>query len=330
MDAPLRRVPGPTHFVTTCTDRKRVPVTDDRRLREVKDGPPAQRAKAWWKRLEQSPTIDLVHARDLYAGEHWSVALQIPEALQHAQGEVTPWVASAGYGLVGWDAPLKSYSATFSSGTEDSVTGPSADWQPRGPLLEAWWEEISRFSGPSPGEPRRLTALAEGAPEATIVVVASPDYVRAMQRDLLAARDRLRHRQRLIVVSNAAKLSNGRFAEHLIPVDSRARSVVGGTMQGLNARVAQQLFLGLDAGAGPLDAPTLQAHYQAMTRNAQKPSRPKGEPMTDEQVIAFIQDEIASDSSARHTRLLRKLRDAGRSCEQKRFRGLFQRVTGQT
>ena len=99
-------------------------------------------------------------------------------------------------------------------------------------------------------------------------------------------------------------------------------------MCALNARVALRLLSEL--GRAPLDAPTLKSHYEAMTRTAQTPQRPKGEPMTDEQVIGFITDELAADPSAKHTRLLRKLRDAGRSCEQGRFRALYQRVTGQS
>lgn len=162
----------------------------------------------------------------------------------------------------------------------------------------------------------------------SIVVVASPDYIRATERDLLAARDLLRYPERLIVVSNRTKLAGGRLAEHLVPVEARAASIVGGTMQALNAWVALRLLQEL--GDALLDAPTLRTRYHAMTRDAAKPSRPKGEPMTDGQVIAYIKEDLAADSSAKQTRLLRKLRDGGRSCEQGRFRGLYKKVTGQS
>lgn len=328
MGAPLRGVSGSIHIVTTCTDRKRVPVTDDRRLREVEEGSPRERAQAWWRRLEVSPALVPTPPRYLYAGEHWTAALQLPEALPRARERVQPWVASAGYGLVGWDAPLKSYSATFAAGMEDSVVGPLGEGQSRGALLEEWWEEISSFPGPEPGQPRSIEVLARRESTCTIVVVASPDYVRAMQRDLLTARDLLGQPQRLIVVSNGTKLSSSPLAEQLVPVDARARSVVGGTMQGLNARVALRLFE--DLADEPLTAPALQTLYEAMTRDAKKPQRPKGEPMTDDQVIAFIKAELAADPDAKQTRLLRKLRDSKRSCEQARFRGLYKQVTGRS
>jgi hypothetical protein len=325
VDAPQERVTETIHIVSTCTDRKRVPVTDDRRLREVDEATPRHRARAWWSRLRSSPTIDLIPARHLYAGEHWIAVLELQSALPRQHGPPRTWVASAGYGLVGWDAPLKSYSATFASGVEDSVLPNLPPKTLRAPLLQEWWDAISSFPGPELGEPRRVAALAEGDPDGAILVVASPDYVRAMEPDLLAARDRLTNPDRLVVISNGTALEGGALTEHLIPVDQHARAVVGGTMQGLNARVALALLRGL--GRARLDATTLRSHYAAMTRDASTPALPKGEPMTDDQVLAFIREELAASPNAKQTRLLRKLRDSGRSCEQARFRGLYQRVT---
>lgn len=316
---------GSIHILTTCTDRKRVPVTDDRRLREVGDGTTTHRAHAWWSRLRASPTLDLTQARYLYAGEHWLAALELPGALRAHHGTPRTWVASAGYGLVGWDAPLKSYSATFAAGAEDSVLATVVPGTPRAPLLQEWWDAISSLPGPEPGEPRRVADLAQGDPDGAILVVASPDYVRAMEPDLLAARAHLSDPQRLVVISNRNALDGGALTEHLVPVDHQARTVVGGTMQGLNARVALALFRAL--GDARLDATTLRSLYATMTRDASTPARPKGEPMTDDQVLAFVREELAASPNVKQTRLLRKLRDTGRSCEQARFRSLYQRVT---
>ncbi|MEX1362168.1 MAG: hypothetical protein AB1Z98_03535 [Nannocystaceae bacterium] len=312
------------HIVVACTDRKRVPVADDRQLREVADADPKARASRWWKRLQESPTLDLVYARDLYAGEHWATALKLPAAVQTAAPNARWWVASAGYGLVGWDAPLKSYSATFAAGLDDSVILTQPGGLSRAPLLRSWWDQISSFAGPVDGAPRRIADLAAAEPRGAVVVVASPDYVRAMEGDLLAARDRLDNPLRLVVVSNRAKLQAGPLADHLVPVAQEAREVVGGTMQGLNARVALALLGKVENAL--FDARTFQDLYAAMTRDAKTPQRPKGEPMTDDQVIAFIKEQLVRDPKLAQTRLLRALRDAGRSCEQARFRGLYKRV----
>lgn len=325
MDAPDERVSGAIHILTTCTDRKRVPVTDDRRLREVADGTATRRAQAWWSRLRSSPTLDLIPARNLYAGEHWRAVLELPGALGERHGPPRAWVASAGYGLVGWDAPLKSYSATFAAGVEDAVIPTLPPGSQRAPLLQEWWDAISSFPGPEPGEPRRVAALAQGDPDGAVLVVASPDYIRAMEPDLLEARRHLSDPQRLVVISNRNALEGGPLTEHLVPVDHQARAVVGGTMQGLNARVALALLRSL--GDARVDASTLRSLYAAMTRDASTPSRPKGEPMTDDQVLAFIREQLVSSPTAKQTVLLRRLRDSGRSCEQARFRGLYKRLT---
>jgi hypothetical protein len=318
-------MPKILHIVTTCTDRKRAPVPHDRKLREARNAPVRVRAKAWWQRLSRSREPFPVSARDLYAGEHWCTALRLPTVPPLRRATVNPWVASAGYGLVGWDTPLKPYSATFAAGVADSVLVGLPEGTSRGPFLQAWWDAISAFSGPVSGAPRRVAELARRDPDSTILVVAPPDYVRAMEGDLLVARSLLARPGRLVIVSNRAKLAHGPLAANLVPVDQRARAVVGGTMQGLNARVALELLRRL--GKARLEAGKLQALYQAMTQDASTPTRPKGEPMTDDQVIVFIREQVAADPKAKQTRLLRKLRDSGRSCEQARFRGLFQRVT---
>ena len=49
--------------------------------------------------------------------------------------------------------------------------------------------------------------------------------------------------------------------------------------------------------------------------------------MADDEVLRFIHLELKKDPSAKCTRLLRRLRDSGRACEQARFKGLFQEVT---
>ncbi len=253
------------HIVATCTARKRVAVAvaDVRRLREIDDGSPWIRAARWWARLRAGPTVASTRARDLYAGEHWSTVLALPTVPALARFACHPWVASAGYGLVGWDASLVPYSATFAAGFADSVLG-RREGGSHAPRLREWWNALSAYAGPDPGAPRRIAALAASDPEGAIVVVASPDYVRAMQADLLEARALLVDPTRLVVISNRAKLMGGLLHDHLVPVDRRATAVVGGSLHGLNARVA----LGVLRRLGParLDVGRLREIYAAMVR----------------------------------------------------------------
>lgn len=258
------------HVIVACTARKRGKIAHLRKLRHTDEAPPWRRAWAWWSRLRAEDAHDRsarIPAQRLYIGEHWSVALQLPVALA-VTGRVIPWVASAGYGLVGWDAPLRAYSATFSSGLPDSVVRLVPRGQRRSFLLAQWWNILSTFSGPIEGEPRRIATLAAADPEASLIVVASPSYIHAMEPDLLEASTWLRHPERLVVFSNGNALRGGVFSDHLVPVDDRARSVVGGSPRALNVRIAVALLRGLRSSS--LDAPSLRRRYAAMTRGAQQ------------------------------------------------------------
>jgi hypothetical protein len=290
----------------------------------VASGPPAERAAAWWDQLGRSPTVDLVFAKDLYGGEHWTAARKIPDAIDSCHGPRRLWVASAGYGLVSSEAPLKAYSATFASASPDAVARDLPDDMSRGQFWRTWWSRLGSFRGPEAQAPRTVEDLALDGRRGSLVVVASPDYVLAMEDDLLAARQALAAPERLVIFSNGRRLASSRITDNLVAIDDRSRALVGGTMQGLNARVALSV-LGWANGQS-LDVDRLRKRYTHMTSDVAKPERPKGEPMTDEQVLEFITESLAEEPSARQTRLLRKLRDTGRSCEQARFRGLFNRV----
>lgn len=252
------------HVVASCTKRKRATVADQHRLREVPDSDPEHRARSWWDRLQPNGA-SRIEARDLYGGSHWTAIKDLADALMSAH-DVRCWVASAGYGLVGWGASLLPYSATFTPRDQDSVVRSIPPGASRMSLHQRWWHALSTFSGPVQGEPRSLAAIAELEPSSTIVIVASPTYVHAMETDLLAARKRLHHPEQLVIVSNRARLEGGRLSEHLVPVEGGAQAIVGGPLVALNARVARALLHRL--GGARIDVTTLRARYAALIPSA--------------------------------------------------------------
>lgn len=313
-----------THLIASCTERKRAPIPEDLHLGALEDGLPSVRAERWWARLTAQRDVRHHSASNLYGGEHWTLTQRSLEILNSAHGDAELWITSAGYGLIRASAPLRPYSATFAQGVPDSVTrGVVAGWS-RSALLQAWWACLGRFPGPEAQECRSIAALARRSPRSALVVVGSPDYIRAMRQDLLAARDALRTPDQLVLISNRDLSSDDELCRHLIPVDERCRTVLGGTMQGLNARVALSL---LEWGhAGPLTVPRLRQRYDEMVSDAEKPSKPNRERMDDRDVLAFLRAELARDPRAGWTLLLRTLRGSGRACEQRRFRELHQQV----
>lgn len=293
-------------LVVTCAKEKRLTVPAELRLAAVPVRLPAVRAADWVRLLAVSIT-DTIPAADLYAGTHWAAARETAAFADHA------WVASAGYGLIPFDAQVRPYSATFALGDPDSVVPPKSKSKPTDPA--DWWDALADWPGPVPGSPRRLTELAD--PGGFLLVAASVPYLRAMGRDLAAANEKAPGR--VAVICGGAR-SNHPLADILLPCDARLQPVVGGPLVALNARVARKLL------AEPPATWTLTAARDRLAgwlAAAPKRTRVVRRGVDDEEVLGYIRRELTATPAASATTLLRELRGRGLACEQKRFARLF-------
>src|ERR1700741_944870 len=100
------------NIIVSCTDRKRLSVPLRLRARAIGDLPLKQRFERWWDRLSE-PREQSVPAQDLYMGDHWQICRSLPAVAKAKGFRPKLWVTSAGYGLVGAEALLHPYSATF-------------------------------------------------------------------------------------------------------------------------------------------------------------------------------------------------------------------------
>jgi hypothetical protein len=307
-------------IVASCTDRKRWAPPPSLQLRHTRKGMAETRAERWWDKLSQSPTP--VHrAIDLYSGGHWSVVRQLMAVASDAQVRTDLWVASAGYGLVPSTSNLHAYSATFASGLLDSVCPPGLSRSDRSLYLGAWWQSISGKRGPTRSSSRRVRDLAVDSKSATLLVIASPNYVVAMEDDLLAARETLRHPGRLVVVSGNSPEFPTRLIRNRVTVSARLQAVLGGALSTLGARLALDMLR--KSWITTLTVDQLRRRYQSLHDNQKSVPKRIVRPMSDEEVRKFLSSHLTRNPKARHTPMLRSLRNAGRSCEAKRFRRLF-------
>lgn len=295
------------HIVVTCANRKRVAVPAELHLRCTPGTRPRQRAMRWIERIATTDA-DAMPACDLYAGEHWDVARDLPAT---ASGFVQPklWVASAGWGLIPVDAPIRPYAATFSPRHLDSVAATTAGTQ-------AWWDALATWEGPTAGVARSLTALVTDHPRDRVLLVLSQPYLTACSADLRAALQRAHDGQVSILSSGAT--SNADLGAWLLPADARLQHHVGGTRGSLNVRIAKQLLI-----AGLTDHAAMSDRLRRELATAPPLISYGRRRLSDADVLAFIQSRLATDPNLSHTRLLRALRDAGLACEQSRFADLF-------
>ncbi len=308
-------------IVASCTLRKKADIPRALRFRRyARSSNGATPADAWRTAL-QTHDVGTVPAARLYAGAFWSVVSELPTIAQERGIGASLFVASAGYGLVSAEAELKPYSATFSPGP-DSVVAYPLDRDSRARGLREWWQQLSSWKGPRGHQgPRRLSQIAKRRPGASILVIASPVYVRAIADDLLAAAEALRRPESLVIVSSVSGFPD-ELAEHLVPSVARLRSGLGGALGSLHARTARHLLKGASL---PFDASALRTKYERIASRAKPLESNSRERRSDSEVRAFIRSQLKGDSKS-CTALLRVYRDSGFRCEQKRFRNIFTQV----
>lgn len=310
MPKPGRPPRSTVHIVVTCANRKRYPVPARLHLGDLQERRQGLRFAAWTRRLgADEPSI---RATDLYGGEHWQIARGLPATVGES---ARLWICSAGYGLVAADTCLHPYAATFSPGDPDSAGETSAH-------ARDWWRRLSDWAGPEIGSPRSFADLAQRDPSATVVAVLSEAYVRACSDDLRVATRHLDDPDRFVVIGPAT--GDEDIDDLLVPVTARLRTLVGGSLQALHARVATHLLTTTEAHHKTISRVRLR--HAARQANAAAPPDPSrraaGIRLCDEEVRDFIRVELTT-GPASATGLLRRLRQSGHSCEQSRFKQLF-------
>jgi hypothetical protein len=308
-------------IVASCTMRKKGDIPKALRFRRYVRSSNGTRPVEAWRNALQSYDVDTFPAARLYAGAFWSVVSELPRIAQGRGIEASLFIASAGYGLVSSEAELKPYSATFSPGP-DSVVPDRLERDSRARRLRDWWRQISSWNGPRGHDgPRSLEQIARRRPGASILVIASPVYIRAITDDLLAAAEALRRPESLVIVSSVSGFPD-ELSDHLVPSVARLQSRLGGTLGSLHARTARHL---LKESSLPFDASALRAKYKRIASRARPLESNFRERRSDSEVKAFIRMQL-KDGSKSCTALLRVYRDSGFRCEQKRFRTLFNQV----
>jgi len=306
------------NIVVTCTSRKTRDPLARFRLRDVRDKTVQHRALNWIERLRTNGN-SRTSASQLYCGEYWSVVRSLPSVARDAG--VTPriWICSAGYGLISPQSQISSYSATFSPYERDSVTR-GFDADDRRIAARQWWRSISSWSGPSGTELRSLTAIARRYQNVPLLVVASPDYLQAIDQDLNGAAAVLSRTDLLLIVS-AGTRTFGKLTDHLLPCDARLQSCLGGTRGTLNIRIARLLLQYM--GRGHISLDRQKAQLRRLLSKQPPIEQHHRRVLTDEQVRRFIHLELNKNNSASRSLLLKKLRSSGRACEQSRFADLY-------
>lgn len=321
-----RRVRSEQHvqLVVTCSHRKTTPPRPELQARCLTGPTVGDRLSVWIDRIRTTEGRRRA-AADLYAGEHWTVAKSLPGGTPDAWN-AGGWVVSAGYGLVRFEAQLASYGAAFATGKADSVVR-SEDALPVAQQRKQWWRGLTEWEGPEKEAVRSLSGLGQAHPEAPILIACSGTYLAAIEDDL---RQLVQRNDRVFVASTGIRASRDR--PWITGGDGRLRSVLGGSMMALNVRVLGKLLE--SANEHGFERIAVNEYLEALCSQGERRSYDRL-PMSDSQVRRFVNQAIGQARVMGHSlptksSLLRKFRDEGHACEQKRFGRLFDSVWAET
>lgn len=307
--------------MSSCADRKRTGLGSTLRIGTFSHRDPHERFQAWWRAL--ASTKPNVIAEELYVGPYWATIRSLANTKAKGHYAITPWVASAGYGLVASHTPVHPYSATFRANVADSVVRP-ADVM-KGFDSRDWWTALGRNRVSGPRQPRTLTALAKSVPRSRIMFIGSASYLDALESDLLGALEVLGSPDRLILVSGAPGPRHSDLQRCWVAAEARHLAKVGGSLPALHARVARQILN--DVPRYGLETRALSLRWRAIAERSPEMAKTERLISTDQEVKDFIRAALQKDPGLKHTRLLRDYRASGRACEQSRFRDLYRELT---
>jgi hypothetical protein len=231
------------------------------------------------------------------------------------------WVISAGYGLVPVEATLSSYSATFAFGHDDSVgADPSA--------LSAWWRSLSSRIVAGSSAPRTFALLMKQHPHDIFLVIGSPNYLAAVEQDLISGATSNHRRVRLLVVSSAGGSRARALRPFVIVSGADLQKTVGGARASLHARVARLIVT--EAGSHGFELETVRSVCERYRRRGgTERAVSQRARQSDEAVRTYIREALSISGEFAYTTLLRRLRAAGLACEMRRFKKLYAQERGE-
>jgi hypothetical protein len=300
-----------TLVITSCTNRKRKPITDGLHMSSIAEGALPVVASAWGARLAQSRERHA--AGEIYGGRSFQEASGAAKIL-----DARLLVISAGLGLVDASAVVPAYGCTVLVGASDSVRA-----RVQGAFsLPAWWvalREASPFAQP-------LAKLVEGSDGP--ILVALPDrYLELLAPEVAALAAETLARVRIFTRAPLSRIALDLHAM-VMPYDDRLDgpdSGIRGTRSDFASRALAH-FAGLNlAGSVTEDA----ASVIAAIREWRMPDKVERIRHDDKTLLALMNDhwDAAGGGSSRLLRVFRD--DLGVACEQSRFAALARQVRGE-
>lgn len=307
--------PRKIHLIVPCTARKRSVFGQTVELSDIEGRNYIDLAKKWFDALEQSDALS-VSAKDLYAGEAWSLALELSNEFDFQ------WVVSAGYGFICADHHIKPYDATFSSGNKNSI--PIFNKNTVRGRNKAWWDALHHVRKEVSGQINNIEELFLKYPRDQFLILGSKTYFELIKDDIeRCLKEGVIASEQVVIIASSQVGSCIDFQTVLF--SGHLRKFFGGTMAALNYRVVKWL-ISKDLNFCVKDYREMISSIRILEDEEKKIKKPKMDGKEIEKEIEKILAIHGSEASS-YTKALSLFRKKyGLSCEQKKFSELYKKI----
>ncbi len=302
-----------TAFVVTCTKAKTLTPPEGLIFSTITPGTVGEVVTRWQAQARQ--VLEQQSAHQLYCGTGWA---HVQRAYKKTASEL--FVISAGFGLLKGDETIPSYAATFSPEADrvaDALTGYNSATEAH----QAWWRSINEARcGMALPMCERFSSFER------VVVALSAHYFAAIRDDLEALAQE-RGPESLFVLATGIRpfAVPDALRACLLPIGIQVESLLNGPRTTLNQRALVWLMEEIVPTAGweraSLEAEILRRLIEIPRVEVQTKPR-----QSDQDVTAWVHEQWQIEPKLGRTALLRRLRAAGRACEQKRFGRLIDTI----
>ncbi len=301
-----------TFVITSCTNRKRRPVSPQLRMMSLASARLDEVARDWGRRLENESERFL--ASEIYGGRSFQEARTAATAI-NAQ----LLVVSAGLGLVDAGQRVPPYACTVLVDAEDSVRARVVD----GFEIPKWWKALRATSPFARPLEDRLSGQS-----GLILAALSDAYLDMLADELVALPQKLLGRLRIFTRAPEARILQA-LRPFVMPYDDRLDgpdSHMRGTRSDFAARALRHY---VDLGLGRSEATSTDKDadvIRAAISTWQFPAKFERKRLDDAAIILLL-EEHWDHAGGSGTKLLRYFRDElDIACEQSRFAGLVRLV----
>ena len=299
------------HLLVPCTARKTLDVSTSMNISEHLSSDIQTTIENWERAF--SGTTSKTKAEDLYSGQAFSKLRTYSK-----EHDFSLKILSAGFGLVDGTTELPGYNATFAQ-NNNRVPTPRNDW----------WNTVTQSSLPSTS----IKDTVKSHPQDNFVIVASNEYLQAIQVDLLEALSSSESaHERFAIVTTSIPKTLSAYASCFVKCSRKVLQHQNAKAFGLSladrsiTTIATLMFLEKLALTKPDFSGTISALNNEFA-DLKEVQRPKKVSPSPEFIEHFIRREIDSvDRPASSTSMLRKFRNSGYACSAERFGEFYKQV----